>query len=151
MWMDKWNKNNNGLDFLKIKTGISLYRCLTVVISSLSIICSILFLINRQHLIYIVVSFLLGLSFLLLTIFMDKIVYICKLPTNYLLIYKDKIICVKNKKQIVFETNKISYEFHSFFEDFESLSQLKISEGDKIHFFLITKKQFESIEKFLKT
>lgn len=149
--MDKWNKNNNGLDFLKIKTGISLYRCLTVVISSLSIICSILFLINRQHLIYIVVSFLLGLSFLLLTIFMDKIVYICKLPTNYLLIYKDKIIYVKNKKQIVFETNKISYEFHSFFEDFESLSQLKISEGNEIHFFLITKKQFESIEKFLKT
>ena len=149
--MDKWNKNNKGLDFLKIKTGISLYRCLTVVISSLSIICSILFLINRQHLIYIVVSFLLGLSFLLLTIFMDKIVYICKLPTNYLLIYKDKIIYVKNKKQIVFETNKISYEFHSFFEDFESLSQLKISEGDKIHFFLITKKQFESIKKFLKT
>ena len=149
--MDKWNRNNNGLDFLKIKTGISLYRCLTVVISSLSMICSILFLINRQHLIYIVVSFLLGLLFLLLTIFMDKIVYICKLPTNYLLIYKDKIIYVKNKKQIVFETNKISYEFHSFFEDFESLSQLKISEGDKIHFFLITKKQFESIEKFLKT
>lgn len=149
--MDKWNKNNNGLDFLKIKTGISLYRCLTVVISSLSMICSILFLINRQHLIYIVVSFLLGLSFLLLTIFMDKIVYICKLPTNYLLIYKDKIIYVKNKKQIVLETNKISYEFHSFFEDFESFSQLKISEGDKIHFFLITKKQFESIEKFLKT
>lgn len=149
--MDKWNKNNNGLDFLKIKTGISLYRCLTVVISSLSIICSILFLINRQHLIYIVVSFLLGLSFLLLTIFMDKIVYICKLPTNYLLIYKDKIIYVKNKKQIVFETNQISYEFHSFFEDFESLSQLKISDGDKIHFFLITKKQFETIEKFLKT
>lgn len=149
--MDKLNKNNKGLDFLKIKTGISLYRCLTVVISSLSMICSILFLINRQHLIYIVVSFLLGLSFLLLTIFMDKIVYKCKLPTNYLLIYKDKIIYVKNKKQIVFETNKISYEFHSFFEDFESLSQLKISEGDKIHFFLITKKQFESIEKFLKT
>lgn len=149
--MDKWNKNNNGLDFLKIKTGISVYRCFTFVISGLSMICSILYLINRQHLIYIVVSFLLGLSFLLLTIFMDKIVYICKLPTNYLLIYKDKIIYVKNKKQIVFETNKISYEFHSFFEDFESLSQLKISEGDKIHFFLITKKQFEAIEKFLKT
>ena len=149
--MDKWNKNNKGLDFFKIKTGISLYRCLTVVISSLFMICSILFLINRQHLIYIGVSFLLGLSFLLLTIFMDKIVYICKLPTNNLLIYKDKIIYVKNKKQIVFETNKISYEFHSFFEDFESLSQLKISEGDKIYFFLITKKQFESIEKFLKT
>ena len=141
--MDKWNKNNKRLAFLKIKTGINLYRCFTIVISSLSMICSILYLINRQHLIYIVVSFLLGLSFLLLTIFMDKIVYICKLPTNYLLIYKDKIIYVKNKKQIVFETNKISYEFHSFFEDFESLSQLKISEGDKIHFFSITKKQIE--------
>lgn len=149
--MDKWNENSTGMDFLKVKTGINLYRCLTIVIFGLSGICGILYLIYNRNLIHILVSFILSLSFLILTIFMNKLVYICKLPTNYLLIYKDKIIYVKKKKQIIFEINKISYEFHSFFEDFESLSQLKISEGDKTHYFLITKKQFKSIEKFLQT
>ena len=149
--MDKWNKNSKVMDSLMIKTGISLYRGITIVIFCLTMICSVLFLIYNPNLVYSVVSFLLSLSFLVLTIFMNKLVYICKLPTNYLLVYKDKIIYVTKKNKIVFELNKIRYEFHSFFEDFESLSQLKISEEDKTHYFLITKKQFELIEKFLKT
>ena len=61
---------------------------------------------------------------------MGKIVDILNLPSNYLLITKSEILYKKGKKQFTFKISEIKYEFHSFFEDFESLSQLVIFSSD---------------------
>lgn len=85
-----------------------------------------------------------------MTIFMGKIVDILNLPSNYLLITKSEILYKKGKKQFTFKISEIKYEFHSFFEDFESLSQLVIFSSDITYYVNITKKQFRLIEQFLK-
>lgn len=149
MWMDKRSKVNNKSLFLKIKTGIDVYRTVFIFLLGLSLIGSIICLIFKRENIEIIILFLLSFVFFLLALNIDKLVYILNLPTNYLLIYKDKFIYVKKKKQLIFEINNIKYEFHSFFENLESLSRLVIIEGDKICYFCITKKQFKSIKNFL--
>ena len=148
MWMDKRFKVNNKSLFLKIKTGIDVYRTVFIFLLGLSLIGSIICLIFKRENIEIIILFLLSFVFFLLALNIDKLVYILNLPTNYLLIYKDKFIYIKKKKQLIFEINNIKYEFHSFFENLESLSRLVIIEGDKIYYFCITKKQFKSIKNF---
>ena len=150
--MGKCFTENIGSDILIIKTGINLYRTIPFFLCIMTLMMSVFgIVLDSKRIIEIHAYFFISLACLLLTIFMDKLVYVLKFPTNYLIVSKKEIVYKTRKKKFVYSTNTISYEFHSFFEDFESLSQLKISEGDKIHFFLITKKQFESIEKFLKT
>ena len=148
--MDKRIEKNNRLGVLKIKTNISLYRCVTIVLSILSIICGVLFLIYNYNWIVIVISFLIGVVLLLMTIFMSRIVEILNLPSNYLLITKSKIIYIKGKKQFILKIREIKYEFHSFFEDFESPSMLIIFSGDDTYYINITKKQFRLMEQFIK-
>ena len=145
MWIDKRFKVNNKSLFLKIKTGIDVYRTVFIFLLGLSLIGSIICLIFKRENIEIIILFLLSFVFFLLALNIDKLVYILNLPTNYLLIYKDKFIYVKKKKQLIFEIKNIKYEF----ENLESLSRLVIIEGDKIYYFCITKKQFKSIKSFL--
>lgn len=114
MWMDKRFKVNNKSLFLKIKTGIDVYRTVFIFLLGLSLIGSIICLIFKRENIEIIILFLLSFVFFLLALNIDKLVYILNLPTNYLLIYKDKFIYVKKKKQLIFEINNIKYEFHSF-------------------------------------
>ena len=147
--MDKWTTINNGADFLKIKIGINAYRCVIITLFALTFICSILYIIYTKKAVEITISFVLSLIFLTMAVFADKLISALKLPTDNLLVYKDKIIYVKKKKQIIFETNKIQYKFHSFFDNFESLSQLEITDSNNTYYFLITKRQFKAIEKFL--
>ncbi|MBQ9731270.1 MAG: hypothetical protein IJV94_04350 [Bacilli bacterium] len=149
MWMDKRIEKSNRLGILKIKTNISLYRALTIVLSILSIVCGILYLTHNYNWIVILIFFLIGVVLLLMTIFMSKIVEILNLPLNYLLITKKEILYKKGKKQFIFKIEEIKYEFHSFFEDFESLSQLIIFSRDDTYYVNITKKQFNLIEQFL--
>lgn len=149
--MDKRLKMGNQLPVLKIKTGIDLYRSISILIFGLSLICCISFAIMgyTKNAVPIIISLLFSFVFLLLAIFMEKLVYLFNLPTNYLLIFKDKIIYKKSKKQITFILSETKYEFHSFFEDFESLSQLKLTSNDEECFILITKKQFKAMKQFL--
>ena len=148
--MDKRIERSNRLGVLKIKTDITLYRCIAIVLSILSIICGVLYLTNNYNWLVVIISFLIGVGLLLMTIFMGKIVDILNLPSNYLLITKSEILYKKGKKQFTFKISEIKYEFHSFFEDFESLSQLVIFSIDITYYVNITKKQFRLIEQFLK-
>ena len=148
--MDKRIEKGNRLGVLKIKTNIGLYRSITIVLSILSIICGVFYWTYNYDWIVIVVSFLIGVVLLLMTFFMIEIVEILNLPSNYLLITKSEILYKKGKKQFVFKISEIRYDFHSFFEDFESLSQMIIFSGDATYYVNVTKKQFRLIEQFLK-
>lgn len=150
--MDKRIEKNNRLGVLKIKTNIEVYRVVTGALSIFHIYCGVLYCIYIYNYswIEILVSFLIGVVLLLMTIFMSKIVEILTLPSNYLLITKSEILYKKGKKQFTFKICEIKYEFHSFFEDFESLSQLIIFSKDDTYYVNITKKQFILIEQFLK-
>ena len=147
--MDKRNKIDNGLGFLEIKTGINIYRTIFFVLFAFSIIFNVSYSILTKDYVAISISLFLSIVFIIISLFIDSFVSIFKLPTNRLLVYKDKIIFERRKKQLVFEVDKIKFSFHSFFEDFESLSQLIIIYENNSYSFLITKKQFETIERFL--
>lgn len=149
MHVDKRNKIDNGLGFLEIKTGINIYRTIFFVLFAFSIIFSVLYIIFTKDYVAISISLFLSIVFIIISLFISSFVSIFKLPTNRLLVYKDKIIFERRKKQLVFEVDKIKFSFHSFFEDFESLSQLIIINENNSYSFLITKKQFEAIERFL--
>ena len=142
--MDKRNKIDNGLGFLEIKTGINIYRTIFFVLFAFSIIFNVSYSILTKDYVAISISLFLSIVFIIISL-----VSIFKLPTNRLLVYKDKIIFERRKKQLVFKVDKIKFSFHSFFEDFESLSQLIIIYENNSYSFLITKKQFETIERFL--
>ncbi len=147
--MNKRNKIDNGLGFLEIKTGINIYRTIFFVLFAFSIIFNVSYSILTKDYVAISISLFLSIVFIIISLFIDSFVSIFKLPTNRLLVYKDKIIFERRKKQLVFEVDKIKFSFHSFFEDFESLSQLIIIYENNSYSFLITKKQFETIERFL--
>ena len=149
MHVDKRNKIDNGLGFLEIKTGINIYRTIFFVLFAFSIIFNVSYSILTKDYVAISISLFLSIVFIIISLFIDSFVSIFKLPTNRLLVYKDKIIFERRKKQLVFEVDKIKFSFHSFFEDFESLSQLIIIYENNSYSFLITKKQFETIERFL--
>ena len=149
MHVDKRNKIDNGLGFLEIKTGINIYRTIFFVLFAFSIIFNVSYSILTKDYVAISISLFLSIVFIIISLFIDSFVSIFKLPTNRLLVYKDKIIFERRKKQLVFEVDKIKFSFHSFFEDFESLSQLIIIHENNSYSFLITKKQFETIERFL--
>ena len=149
MHVDKRNKIDNGLGFLEIKTGINIYRTIFFVLFAFSIILNVLYSIFTKDYVAISISLFLSIVFIIISLFIGSFVSIFKLPTNRLLVYKDKIIFERRKKQLVFEVDKIKFSFHSFFEDFESLSQLIIIHENNSYSFLITKKQFETIERFL--
>ena len=147
--MDKICRNSNGPDVLTIKTGINLYRCFTFVLFVLSAIVSIFAMANNRDKFESVFSLFMSLIFLLITVFMDKLVYVLKIPTNYLIVSKNEIIYKKRKKQFIYKTSEISCKFHSFFEDFESLSQLHIISSNDELYVSITKKQYELIKQVL--
>ena len=88
--MDKICRNSNGPDVLTIKTGINIYRCFTFVLFGLSAIVSIFAMANNRGKFEIVFSLFMSLIFLLITVFMDKLVYVLKIPTNYLIVSKKK-------------------------------------------------------------
>ena len=149
MWMGKRTKNCSRVDFLDMKTGIDVYRgIILVILSSLlsgTIAASIYYRGNMD----LFVLILLDIIFMLLSIFIDKVVYIFRLPTNHLIVTKNEIVFKKGKKRFVYKVNETSYKFHSFFEDFESLSQIHIFSKDKEHYIQITKKQYKMMVEFL--
>ena len=148
--MDKRIEISSGMVALNIKTGINLYRCFTFVLFALSLILSIGYMVLYPNKVIEIITFLFcSFLFLLITVLMDKLVYIFKLPTNHLIVSKNEIVYKKGRHKFAYKTNEISYEFHSFFEDFESISQLKLISNDKEHYILITKKQYKLIKQFL--
>ena len=58
--MDKRIERSNRLGVLKIKTDITLYRCIAIVLSILSIICGVLYLTNNYNWLVVIISFLIG-------------------------------------------------------------------------------------------
>ena len=147
--MGRSTKNSNRKSFLDIKTGINLYRSFVLTLLILTLACTILSLIFNRNITEIISLILLDLIFILLFIFMDKVVYILKLPTNHLIVTKDEFVFKKGRKSFVYKLNETSYKFHSFFEDFESLSQFHIFSKKREHFILITKKQHKMMVEFL--
>lgn len=147
--MDKRIEESVRHDFLELKTGIDVYRTFTFVGLGLALVCAVCCLVFHRDITEIIITFLASFSFLLVTIFMDKIVYALKLPTNHLIIEKNEIIYKKRKKEIVLKLDEITYKFHPFYEGFETVSLLVIASCDELFHIPITKKQFDLMEQYL--
>ena len=83
-----------------------------------------------------------------MTIFTEQIVYFFHLPTNYLIISKDKILIQKREKEIEYSIKDTTIVFKSFFEDFQP-SLLYLKSFNKEDCVLLTKKQYKQIVNFL--
>ena len=137
------------MDFLKLKTGINIYRTFAGLVSFFAMFLAIVSLIRDEPLLVFIISFLLTATFILMAIFMDKFVYLFKLPTYYLIVNKEEIIYKMNKKQFVFKVGETDYSYHPFSEDFSSLPLLRLVSGDIDIHISITKKQFKEMVQFL--
>ena len=150
MRMGKCFTENIGFDILIIKTGINLYRTIPFFLCIMTLMMSVFgIVLDSKRIIEIHAYFFISLACLLLTIFMDKLVYVLKFPTNYLIVSKKEIVYKTRKKKFVYPTNTISYEFHSFFEDWTSLSVLKLISNDEVHYIEITQKQYKLMKQLL--
>lgn len=147
--MDKRIEDRSRLPVLELKTGINLYRCFILCVFALSLMGFIFAIAFHRDITEILITFFASISFLLIVIFMDKLVYDLNLPTNYLIISKNEIIYKKRKKQFIFNIAEISYKFHPFYEDFEALSLLVIASNNELFHIAITKKQFNLLEQYL--
>lgn len=146
--MDKWAREISKMDILKIKTGIDGYRGFLFICDcfiGIFVMCSLIY--DRKE-IEIIVSLLLIILFIIMTIFTEQIVYFFHLPTNYLIISKDKIIIQKKKEEIEYTIKDTTIVFKSFFEDFQP-SLLYLKTLNKENYILITKKQYKRIVAFI--
>ncbi len=134
---------------LKFKTGINIYRSFAGLVAFFAMFLAVVSLIGDEPLLVIIVSFFVAATFIMMTIFMDKFVYLFKLPTYYLIVNKEEIIYKRNKKQFVFKVGETDYSYHPFSEDFSSLPQLRVISGDIDIHISITKKQFKEMVQFL--
>ena len=137
------------MDFLKFKTGINIYRSFACLVAFFAMLLAVVYLIVDYPLLVIIVSFFVAATFIMMTIFMDKFVYLFKLPTYYLIVNKEEIIYKRNKKQLVFKVGETDYSYHPFSEDFSSLPLLRVVSGDIDIHISITKKQFKEMVQFL--
>lgn len=146
--MDKWTRINSKENILNIKTGIDGYRgfvftcCFSI---GIFFACSLIY--DRRD-IEIIISLILFILFIIMTVFIEKIVYFFHLPTNHLIITKEMIIFKKRKKTRKYVVKDTTINFKSFFEDFQP-SLLYLKTFDKEDYVLITKKQYTKIKKFL--
>ena len=142
--MDKWAR----VDILKIKTGIDGYRGFLFVCDCIFVMFFLFSLIFDRKEIEIIISLLLIILFIIMTIFVEKIVYLLHLPTNYLIISKEKILIQKREKEVEYIIKDTNIVFKSFFEDFQP-SLLYLRSSDKEDYVLITKKQYKKIVSFI--
>ena len=146
--MDKWTRINSKENILNIKTGIDGYRGFVFTCCfSIGIFFAYSLIYDRKD-IEIIISLILFLLFIIMTVFIEKIVYFFHLPTNHLIITKEMIIFKKRKKIRKYVVKDTTISFHSFFEDFQP-STLYLKTFDKEDYVLITKKQYAKIKKFL--
>lgn len=146
--MDKWVRVNYRMDILKIKTGIDGYRGFLFVCDCIFVMFFLFSLIFDRKEIEIIISLLLIILFIIMTIFTEQIVYFFHLPTNYLIISKDKILIRKREKEIEYSIKDTTIVFKSFFEDFQP-SLLYLKSFNKEDCVLLTKKQYKQIVNFL--
>lgn len=146
--MDKWARVDSRVDILKIKTGIDGYRGFLFVFDCIFVMFFLFSLIFDRKEIEIVISGILIILFVVMTIFVEKIVYLLHLPTNYLIISKEKILLQKREKEVEYIIKDTNIVFKSFFEDFQP-SLLYLRSSDKEDYVLITKKQYKKIVSFI--
>ena len=138
--MGKWTRVDFRMDILKIKTGIDGYRGFLFVFDCIFGMFFLFSLIFDRKEIEIVIFGILIILFVIMTIFVEKIVYFSHLPTNYLIISKEKILLQKREKEVEYIIKDTNIVFKSFFEDFQP-SLLYLRSSDKEDYVLITKKQ----------
>ncbi len=146
--MDKFGREISEIGILKIKTGIDGYRGFLFTCDCFIGMIFMCFLIYDRKEIEIIISLLLIILFIIMTIFTEKIVYLLHLPTNHLIISKDKIILQKRKKEIEYIIKDTTIVFKSFFEDFQP-SLLYLKTLNKENYVLITRKQYKIIVDFI--
>lgn len=146
--MDKWARVDSRVDILKIKTGIDGYRGFLFVFDCIFVMFFLFSLLFDRKKIEIIISLLLIILFIIMTIFTEQIVYFFHLPTNYLIISKEKILIQKREKEVEYIIKDTNIVFKSFFEDFQP-SLLYLRSSDKEDYVLITKKQYKKIVSFI--
>lgn len=146
--MGKWTRVDFRMDILKIKTGIDGYRGFLFVFDCIFGMFFLFSLIFDRKEIEIVIFGILIILFVIMTIFVEKIVYFSHLPTNYLIISKEKILLQKREKEVEYIIKDTNIVFKSFFEDFQP-SLLYLRSSDKEDYVLITKKQYKKIVSFI--
>lgn len=145
--MGKCFENSNGTDFIDIKTDVDCYRCGVFCFCLMSFWGSIFSIAFDRDKLEIIINIVLTCIFLLVTIFIDKIVYALRLPTHHLIVSENEVIYQKGKKRFVYKISEISYQFYPW--DCDSLPQLKITSKEEEHYIQITKKQYKLFEQFL--
>ena len=146
--MDKWTRMDSKKNILNIKTGIDGYRGGLFVcdfIIGIFFVCSLIY--ERKEVEIIISSILIILS-VIITFFIEKIVYFLHLPTNHLIVTKEKIILKKRKKIREYVIKDTIINFKSFSEDFQP-SLLYLKTFDKEDYILMTKKQYAKMIEFL--
>ena len=146
--MDKWARVDSRVDILKIKTGIDGYRSFLFVCDCIFVMFFLFSLIFDRKEIEIIISMLLIILFIIMTIFTEQLVYFFHLPTNYLIISKEKILIQKREKEGEYIFKDTNIVFKSFFEDFQP-SLIYLRSSDKEDYVLITKKQYKKIVSFI--
>ncbi len=147
--MDQLFKKVFHMDTLKLKTGINIYRLSFMLLLVPVMACLVCFL-RDQNFWGGIISITAFVLTCLAIIFMDKIVYWFRLPTNYLLISSEEIIYQKKTDKYIFPISEAEICFHPFYQGFESVSLLSISvRGKETVYVSITKKQYELIQLFL--
>lgn len=145
--MGKCSENSNGIDFIDIKTDVDCYRCGVFCFCLMSFLCSISAISLDRDKLEIIIHIVVTCIFLLVTIFIDKIVYALRLPTHHLIVYENEVIYQKGKKRFVYKISEISYQFYPWY--FDTLPHLKITSKEEEHYIQITRKQYKLFEQFL--
>ena len=146
--MGKRSENSNGIDFLDIKTGVDIYRWFAFLVFAMAFLCSIFSIAFDRDKLEIIIHIVLTCIFLLMMIFMDKIVYALRLPTHHLIVSENEVIYKKGKKRFVYKISEISYQFYPWYPSIDIPPQLKITSNKDEHYIPITRKQYKLFKQF---
>lgn len=145
--MDKICREFN-LNEIVIKIGINIYKCFIFLLFILSLFFVVFSVIFDRDIVEILVSSILSLVLFISLIFTEKIIDLFHLPTEKLLVAKNRICFKEGKKIYEYRPEDIKLDFYSW--DLVSIPQLVITKNEKVlHHIAITKKQYILIQNII--
>jgi len=147
--MDKFSKKNDGVNILVIKNNIILYKSFLLLFMFLSMFILIMGLVLQGELHLIMIYFFISLVLFCVWLFCERLVYLFKLPSNRIIVDDETLRFIHRKKIVEFKISEITIEFHSFFEDFESLPTITIKCKTQQLSIMMEKRQFVQLKDYL--
>lgn len=147
--MDKFSKKIEGINVLVIKNSVVIYKLFLFVPMLLSVIILVLGVVFHREFHFIIVNCFISLVLFLAWLSCERLVNLFRLPSNRIIVDDEKLRFIHRTKIIEFNLSDITFEFHSFFEDFESLPTLIIKSQSQHISIIMEKKQFSRLQKYL--